>query len=171
GHVRGAFTGADRARLGLFEVAHQGTLFLDEIGEMSLAMQAKLLRILEEGEVHPLGTERGRRVDVRVIAATHRNLEQMVREGKFREDLFYRLNVISIRVPPLRARTDDIPLLVQHFVEKHGQGRRIKVSAEALARLRRYAWPGNVRQLENEVRRAIVLSDDRIEVEHLSTDV
>jgi transcriptional regulator with GAF, ATPase, and Fis domain len=171
GHARGAFTGADRARQGLFEVAHQGTLFLDEIGEMSLAMQAKLLRVLEEGEVRPLGTERGRHVDVRVVAATHRNLEQMVKEGKFREDLFYRLNVISIRVPPLRHRADDIPLLVQHFIEKHGQSRRIKVSADALSRLRRYAWPGNVRQLENEVRRAIVLSDDLIEVQHLSTDV
>jgi transcriptional regulator with GAF, ATPase, and Fis domain len=171
GHARGAFTGADRARPGLFEVAHQGTLFLDEVGEMSLAMQAKLLRVLEDGEVRPLGTERGRRVDVRVIAATHRNLEQLVKAGEFREDLFYRLNVISIRVPPLRQRADDIAVLVQHFIEKHGQGRRIKVSADALLRLRRYAWPGNVRQLENEVRRAIVLSDEVIEAEHLSTDV
>jgi transcriptional regulator with GAF, ATPase, and Fis domain len=171
GHARGAFTGADRARSGLFEVAHQGTLFLDEVGEMSLAMQSKLLRVLEDGEVRPLGTERGRRVDVRVIAATHRNLEQLVKAGEFREDLFYRLHVISIRVPPLRQRADDIPVLVQHFIEKHGQGRRIKVSADALGRLRRYAWPGNVRQLENEVRRAIVLSDYVIEVEHLSTDV
>jgi DNA-binding NtrC family response regulator len=134
-------------------------------------MQAKLLRVLEEGEVRPLGTERGRRVDVRVVAATHRNLDQMVKDGRFREDLFYRLNVISIRVPPLRERVDDIPVLVQHFIEKHAQGRRIRVSSDALARLRRYEWPGNVRQLENEVRRAIVLSDDVIEVEHLSTDV
>jgi transcriptional regulator with GAF, ATPase, and Fis domain len=171
GHTRGAFTGADRARAGLFEVTHQGTLFLDEVGEMSLPMQAKLLRVLEEGEIHPLGTERGRRVDVRVIAATHRNLEQMVREGKFREDLFYRLHVISIRVPPLRERIDDIPLLVHHFIEKHGQHRHIKVSTDALARLRRCTWPGNVRQLENEIRRAIVLSDDLIEPEHLSADV
>jgi transcriptional regulator with PAS, ATPase and Fis domain len=171
GHARGAFTGADRVRPGLFEVAHQGTLFLDEIGEMSLAMQTKLLRVLEEGEVRPLGTDRGHRVDVRVVAATHRNLEQMVKEGTFREDLFYRLNVISIRVPPLRERTDDVPLLVQHFIDKHGQGRRIKVSADALLRLRRYPWPGNVRQLENEVRRALVLSDGLIEAEHLSADV
>jgi len=171
GHARGAFTGADRARPGLFEVAHQGTLFLDEIGEMSLPMQAKLLRVLEEGEVRPLGTDRGHRVDVRVVAATHRNLEQMVKEGTFREDLFYRLNVISIRVPPLRERADDIPLLVQHFIDKHGQGRRIRVSADALLRLRRHPWPGNVRQLENEVRRALVLSDGLIEVEHLSADV
>jgi serine/threonine-protein kinase PknK len=171
GHARGAFTGADRARPGLFELAHQGTLFLDEIGEMGLPMQAKLLRVLEDGEVHPLGAERGRRVDVRVVAATHRNLEQMVKDGKFREDLFYRLNVISIRVPPLRERTDDIPVLVQHFIDKHRQGRRIKVSADALARLRRYPWPGNVRQLENEVRRAIVLSDGLIEPGNLSADV
>ena len=171
GHARGAFTGADRARAGLFEMAHQGTLFLDEVGEMSLPMQAKLLRVLEEGEIRPLGTEKPRKVDVRVIAATHRNLEQMVQGGKFREDLFYRLNVISIRVPPLRERTDDIPLLVQHFIEKHGQGRRAKVSAGALACLRRFAWPGNVRQLENEIRRALVLSDDIIDIEHLSAEV
>jgi transcriptional regulator with GAF, ATPase, and Fis domain len=171
GHARGAFTGADRARAGLFEVAHQGTLFLDEIGEMSLTMQSKLLRVLEESEVRPLGTERPRRVDVRVIAATHKNLEQMVREGKFREDLLYRLKVISLRVPPLRERADDVPLLVQHFIAKHAQGRKMKVSAGALACLRRYGWPGNVRQLENEIRRAIVLSDDVIEVEHLSTEV
>ncbi|HKQ69195.1 MAG TPA: sigma 54-interacting transcriptional regulator, partial [Polyangiaceae bacterium] len=171
GHARGAFTGADRARAGLFEVAHRGTLFLDEIGEMSLPMQAKLLRVLEEGEVHPLGTERSRRVDVRVIAATHRHLEQMVKEGKFREDLFYRLNVISIRIPPLRDRPDDIPVLVHHFIEKHGGGHKRRVSSEALLRLRRYPWPGNVRQLENEVRRAMVLSDDVIDVEHLTTEV
>jgi transcriptional regulator with GAF, ATPase, and Fis domain/serine/threonine protein kinase len=171
GHARGAFTGADRPRAGLFEVAHLGTLFLDEIGEMSLPMQAKLLRVLQEGEIRPLGTEKPRKVDVRVIAATHRNLEQMVRDGKFREDLFYRLNVISIRVPPLRERTDDIPLLVQHFIEKHGGGRRAKISAGALQCLRRFGWPGNVRQLENEVRRAIVLSDELIDVEHLSVDV
>jgi transcriptional regulator with GAF, ATPase, and Fis domain len=171
GHARGAFTGADRPRAGLFEVAHLGTLFLDEIGEMSLPMQAKLLRVLEEGEIRPLGTERPRKVDVRVIAATHRNLEQMVREGKFREDLFYRLNVITLQVPPLRERTDDIPLLVQHFIEKHGGGRRAKISAGALGCLRRFGWPGNVRQLENEVRRAIVLSDEIIDVEHLSAEV
>src|SRR6185369_15418773 len=169
-HARGAFTGADRPRTGLFEMADRGTLFLDEIGEMSLVMQTKLLRVLEEGEVRPLGSERGRKVDVRVVAATHRDLEQMVRDGKFREDLFYRLNVISIRVPPLRERTDDIPLLVLHFIEKHGQGRRAKVSAGALACLRRFAWPGNVRQLENEIRRALVLSDDIIDIEHLSAE-
>jgi transcriptional regulator with GAF, ATPase, and Fis domain len=171
GHARGAFTGADRARAGLFEIAHQGTLFLDEIAEMTISMQTKLLRVLEEGEVRPLGSDRGRRVDVRVIAATHRNLEQMVKAGTFREDLFYRLNVIAIRVPALRERTDDIPLLVQHFLQKHGQGRRIRVSAGALARLRRFGWPGNVRQLENEIRRAIVLSDGIIEAEHLSAEV
>jgi len=171
GHARGAFTGADRARTGLFELAHEGTLFLDEVGAMSLPMQAKLLRVLEEGEVQPLGTERGRRVDVRIIAATHRNLEHMVKDGRFREDLLYRLHVIAIRVPPLRERIDDIPLLVQHFVEKHGGNRAIKVSADALSRLRRFAWPGNVRQLENEVRRAIVLSDGAIDLDHLSIEV
>jgi DNA-binding NtrC family response regulator len=171
GHVRGAFTGADRTRAGLFEIAHEGTLFLDEVGEMSLPMQAKLLRVLEEGDVRPLGSERGHKVDVRVMAATHRNLEQMVKAGQFREDLFYRLNVISIQVPALRERSEDVPLLVHHFVEKHGDGRRIRVSNDALARLCRHAWPGNVRQLENEVRRAIILCDGTIQVENLSPDI
>jgi transcriptional regulator with GAF, ATPase, and Fis domain len=171
GHARGAFTGADRPRAGLFEIAHQGTLFLDEVGEMSLAMQSKLLRVLEEREVRPLGAERGRKVDVRVIAATHRNLDEMVKAGRFREDLFYRLNVISIRVPPLRERVDDVPLLVHHFVEKHGAGRAVRVSAEAMSLLKGYIWPGNVRQLENEIRRALVLSDGVISRTHLSAEV
>jgi transcriptional regulator with GAF, ATPase, and Fis domain len=171
GHVRGAFTGADRGRAGLFEIAHEGTLFLDEVGEMSLPMQAKLLRALEEGEVRPLGSERGRKVDVRIVAATHRNLDQMVKAGQFREDLFYRLNVITIHVPALRDRSDDIPLLVHHFVEKHGDGRHPRVSNDALARLCRYAWPGNVRQLENEIRRAIILCDGAIQVENLSPEI
>jgi serine/threonine-protein kinase PknK len=171
GHVRGAFTGADRPRSGLFEIAHRGTLFLDEIGEMSLAMQSKLLRVLEDGLVNPLGSERGRSVDVRVIAATHRNLEEMVKQGRFREDLWYRLNVISIAVPPLRDRADDIPLLVHHFLEKHLNGRKVRVTADAMKRLQRYGWPGNVRQLENEIRRAIVLCDSSIDAIHLSADV
>jgi transcriptional regulator with GAF, ATPase, and Fis domain len=171
GHARGAFTGADRPRAGLFEIAHRGTLFLDEVGEMSLPMQAKLLRVLEEGVVRPLGAERGRPIDVRVIAATHRNLDEMVKAGRFREDLFYRLNVISVRVPPLRERADDIPLLVHHFIEKHGAGSAPRVSAEAMSMLKGYAWPGNVRQLENEVRRALVLSDGVIGRIHLSAEV
>jgi transcriptional regulator with GAF, ATPase, and Fis domain len=169
GHVRGAFTGATSTRAGLFDVADGGTLFLDEVGEMSPAMQVKLLRVLQEGEVRPVGGERPRKVDVRVICATHRDLEAMVAEGTFREDLFYRLNVVAVRVPPLRERREDIPLLVAHFMEKHGS--RAKIARAALDRLVAYPWPGNIRQLENEVRRAIVLADEHVEVQHLSADV
>ncbi|WP_437580327.1 sigma 54-interacting transcriptional regulator [Sorangium sp. So ce887] len=170
GHVRGAFTGADRPRAGLFEVADRGTLFLDEIGEMSLAMQTKLLRVLEDGLVRPLGSERTRKVDVRVIAATHRDLEALVRARAFREDLFYRLNIITIRVPPLRERATDVPLIVQHLVSKHGRG-PVRVTRGAMERLSAYGWPGNVRQLENEIRRAIVLCDGTIDREHLSPEI
>ncbi|MGK4005645.1 sigma 54-interacting transcriptional regulator [Sorangium sp. So ce1036] len=170
GHVRGAFTGAERPRAGLFEVADQGTLFLDEIGEMSLAMQAKLLRVLEDGLVRPVGSERARRVDVRIIAATHRDLEALVRARAFREDLLYRLNIITIRVPPLRERATDVPLIVQHFIEKHGRA-PIRVTRGAMERLMTYGWPGNVRQLENEIRRAIVLCDGTIERDHLSPEI
>ena len=138
---------------------------------MSLGMQTKLLRVLEDGLVRPLGTERPRKVDVRVIAATHRDLEAMVRERSFREDLFYRLNIISMRVPPLRERASDIPLLVRRLIDKHAGGRTITVSRAAMQRLSTFAWPGNVRQLENEIRRALVLADDVIDREHLSPDV
>jgi transcriptional regulator with GAF, ATPase, and Fis domain/tetratricopeptide (TPR) repeat protein len=171
GHVRGAFTGAVRPRAGLFEVAHGGTLFLDEIAEMSLGMQAKLLRALQDGEIRAVGSETVRRVDVRVIGATHRDLPALVREGKFREDLFYRLNVIGVSVPALRQRGGDVPTLVQHFVKAHAGGRRIRLSRAALDALTAFAWPGNVRQLENEVRRALVLCDETIELEHLSPEV
>jgi serine/threonine-protein kinase PknK len=171
GHVRGAFTGADRPRAGLFEVADRGTLFLDEIGEMSLPMQTKLLRVLEDGMVKPLGSDRARKVDVRVVAATHRDLEAMVKARTFREDLYYRLNIVPLRIPPLRARTSDIPLLVQHFVKAHAKGMDLRLTKAALAKLLSYAWPGNVRQLENEVRRAIVLCDGVIDAEHLSPEV
>jgi transcriptional regulator with GAF, ATPase, and Fis domain len=171
GHARGAFTGASRPRAGLFEVAHGGTLFLDEIGEMSLGMQSKLLRVLEDGEVHAIGSERPRKVDVRVIGATHRDLDALVREGRFRQDLLYRLNVITLRVPSLRERRADIPLLVRHFVSKHAAGRKVSFSSEALERLSSFDWPGNIRQLENEVRRALVLCDERVEVEHLSPEL
>jgi serine/threonine-protein kinase PknK len=172
GHVRGAFTGASSTRAGLFDVADGGTLFLDEIGEMSLGMQAKLLRVLQDGEVRAVGGERARKVDVRVIGATHRDLEAMVAAGKFREDLFYRLNVITLRVPSLRERPEDIPLLVDHFVKKHApEGRSVRVTRAALAKLTTFPWPGNVRQLENEVRRALVLGDGAIDVAELSADV
>jgi transcriptional regulator with GAF, ATPase, and Fis domain len=171
GHVRGAFTGADRPHAGLFDVAHLGTLFLDEIGEMSLGMQAKLLRVLEDGLVRPLGSERSRKVDVRIITATHRDLEAMVREKSFREDLFYRLNIISIRIPPLRERPGDIPLIVHHLIDKHGGGRAVKVTRAAMDRLVSFSWPGNVRRLENEIRRALVLCEDVIDKSHLSAEV
>ena len=163
--MRGAFTGASATRAGLFDVADGGTLFLDEIGEMSLGMQAKLLRALQDGEVRAVGSERTRRVDVRVIGATHRDLEAMVAAGSFREDLFYRLNVVTLRLPPLRERPDDIPVLVEHFATKHGAGRAVKrITRAAMAKL--IALPlahGNVRQLENEVRRALVLAEGAID--------
>jgi transcriptional regulator with GAF, ATPase, and Fis domain/tetratricopeptide (TPR) repeat protein len=171
GHVKGAFTGASTTRAGLFDVADGGTLFLDEIGEMSLAMQAKLLRVLQDGEVRAVGGERPRKVDVRVIAATHRDLGTMVAAGTFREDLFYRLNVVTLRVPPLRERPEDIPLLVAHFVKKHAPQRDAKVARTAMAKLTSFPWPGNVRQLENEIRRALVMSDGVIDVGELSPDV
>lgn len=171
GHVRGAFTGADRPRAGLFDAASGGTLFLDEIGEMPLAMQSKLLRVLQDGEVKPVGSERTHKVDVRVIAATHRDLQQMVNDGRFREDLFYRLNVISIHVPSLRERSGDIEGLVRHFIRVHAPGRQVSLSPEALAALVKYSWPGNIRQLENEVQRFLVVADDRVDAAHLSAAV
>ncbi|HEX8795702.1 MAG TPA: sigma 54-interacting transcriptional regulator [Polyangiaceae bacterium] len=171
GHVRGAFTGASATRAGLFDVADGGTLFLDEIGEMSLGMQSKLLRVLQDGEVRAVGSERARKVDVRVIGATHRDLAAMVAAGAFRQDLLYRLDVVTLRVPPLRERPEDIPLLVEHFVKKHAPDRKVKLTRPALAKLATFPWPGNVRQLENEVRRALVMSDGVVDVTELSADV
>jgi transcriptional regulator with GAF, ATPase, and Fis domain len=170
GHVKGAFTGADRTRAGLFEVANGGTLFLDEIGEMSPTMQAKLLRVLQDGEVRPLGDQRSRKVDVRVIAATHRDLAEMVRSGRFREDLYYRLAVMVIPVPALRQRREDLPPLVAHFVEKHAR-RAIGVERKAMARLVAHSWPGNVRELENEIMRACVLAEGAVREDDLSPAV
>ncbi|MBN1655316.1 MAG: sigma 54-interacting transcriptional regulator [Deltaproteobacteria bacterium] len=167
GHVRGAFTGADRRRLGLFEIADGGTLFLDEIGDMSLGMQSRLLRALEEGQVRPVGGERTRRIDVRVLAATHRKLERMVADKSFRDDLYYRLAVVSIVIPPLRDRSEDIPALVAYFIAKHAKQRAVGIDRRALDYLSRRSWPGNVRQLENAIRRALVLSDEVIREEHL----
>jgi len=161
GHERGAFTGASSRRDGRFALADQGTIFLDEVGELPLDLQAKLLRVLQEGEFEPLGANRTRKVDVRVIAATNRDLGAMVREGKFREDLFFRLNVFPLRVPPLRERRPDIALLARAFVERFAQrmGRRIDpLHADDVRRLQEYAWPGNVRELQNVVERAIILS-------------
>ena len=161
GHVRGAFTGATMTKRGKFALADGGSIFLDEIGTMSPAVQSKLLRVLQEREFEPLGAERTQRVDVRVIAATNRDLKQMVSDGKFQEDLYYRLNVIPIEIAPLRERREDIPILVEHFVEKHRQrtGKKIdRVDEGVTAALERYDWPGNVRELENTIERAVVLT-------------
>jgi DNA-binding NtrC family response regulator len=161
GHVRGAFTGATATKKGKFALADGGTIFLDEIGTMTPTLQSKLLRVLQEREIEPLGSERTEKIDVRVIAATNRDLRQMVSDGKFQEDLFYRLNVIPIEIPPLRERRDDIPALVEHFLRKHAQrtGRRVeRIDEGVLAALQQYDWPGNVRELENTIERAVVLS-------------
>jgi two-component system nitrogen regulation response regulator GlnG len=159
GHERGAFTDAKERRLGKFELAHGGTLYLDEIGDMPLELQTKLLRGLQERIIERLGGREPIPIDVRVLAATNRDLELLMREGRFREDLFYRLNVVTINLPPLRERRRDIPLLVEHFLAKYAEelGER-GVAGEALDRLVGYGWPGNVRELENVVQRAMVLA-------------
>ncbi len=162
GHEKGAFTGAHARRVGRFELADGGTIFLDEIGDLPLGLQAKLLRVLQEGEFERLGSSTTRKVDVRVIAATNRDLESAMAQGDFREDLYYRLNVFPLKSPPLRERAGDIPLLVQHFINKHNAklGKQIKrVPASAMAKLQAYPWPGNVRELENVIERAMILSD------------
>ena len=161
GHVRGAFTGALNSKKGKFALADGGTIFLDEIGTMAAPLQSKLLRVLQEREFEPLGSERSQKVDVRVIAATNRDLRQMVSSGQFQEDLYYRLNVIPVHIPPLRERREDIPLLVEHFVKKHAQraGKRIGgLEPGVLDALQSADWPGNVRELENTIERAVVLS-------------
>jgi DNA-binding NtrC family response regulator len=159
GYVKGAFTGAQHSKMGLLEAAHEGTLFLDEIGDMPVDMQAKLLRVLQEKEVKPVGSTDRRPIDVRVIAATNRNLEGAIKEGRFRQDLYFRLNVVQIKLPPLRERKTDIVLLVNSFLEKFSDAKRTvrTISEEALRRLMAYDWPGNVRELENAVERAVAL--------------
>jgi two-component system response regulator AtoC len=175
GYEKGAFTDAKKEKRGSFEMAHQGTIFLDEVGEMSLAAQVKFLRVLQEGEMKRLGSELPIKVDVRVIAATIKDLAKAVTEGKFREDLFYRLNVMPIHLPPLRERKEDIPLLVDHFIAKYNDQHHLAtegISEEALARLLEYSWPGNVRELENAIERAMILSQGkRIEAECLPSEV
>jgi DNA-binding NtrC family response regulator len=175
GHVRGAFTGAVGNRQGRLEQAHKGTVFLDEVGTMSSALQMKLLRVLQEREFERVGDSHTTKVDVRVIAATNSDLARMVAEGQFREDLFYRLNVIPVHLPPLRERKEDIPLLVQHFLAilRNGAPTSLTVSQEAMRRLMSFSWPGNVRQLENAVERAVALSAGRtqIDVGDLPTEV
>ena len=164
GHVRGAFTGAFQNRIGRFEQAQGGTLFLDEIGELPIDLQAKLLRVLQEREVQRLGSSETIKVDIRVVAATNCDLPRRIEEGKFREDLYYRLNVVPLEMPPLRNRREDVPMLAAHFVEKICRAESIPLkmlTREALERLCAYSWPGNVRQLENVVEMAIALSEDR----------
>jgi NtrC-family two-component system response regulator AlgB len=166
GHVRGAFTGAVKDRQGRFEVADGGTVFLDEVGEIPPSVQVKLLRFLQSKEFERVGETATRRVDVRVIAATNRDLEAAVERGAFREDLFYRLNAVRLKIPPLRERVEDIPLLVQHFLKKFGSAS--EVSAEALLALQGYVWKGNVRELENVIERAVILArGGQIELQHL----
>jgi transcriptional regulator with PAS, ATPase and Fis domain len=162
GHVKGAFTGAIATRPGRFQAAHGGTLFLDEIGEMPLHLQVKILRALQERQVTKVGDNKPDNVDIRVLAATHRNLEQMVRDQTFREDLFYRLNVVQLHLPPLRERGEDVVVLASYLLEKFGVefDKKLKgFSPKALTAIRRYTWPGNVRQLENRLKRAVVLCD------------
>jgi two-component system response regulator HydG len=160
GHVKGAFTGAQRDQKGLFDAADGGTIFLDEIGDIPMATQVRLLRVLQEGEIKRVGAADSVRVDVRVIAATHRDLPKLVKSGKFREDLFYRLNVINIPLPPLRERVDDVPLLAHHFLRRYADrlGKKVRtLAADAIELLCGYRWPGNVRELENAIERAVVL--------------
>ena len=168
GHAKGAFTDATHRRKGLFEAADGGTLFLDEIGELHLSLQAKLLRALQEHEIRPVGATERVRVDVRIVAATNRDLESMLGAGSFRQDLYFRLNTVQITVPPLRQRTDDIPLLVQAFLEKYREPEsQIAVSDAAMKYLQAYHWPGNVRELENAVMRGLALcSGSLIEPQH-----
>ena len=158
GHEKGAFTDARKERRGRFELAHGGTLFLDDIDDMPLGVQVKLLRVLQERKVERLGSEESKDIDIRVVVATKVSLRELVREGRFREDLFYRVHVVPIELPPLRERRGDVPLLVQHLCERHGAGRSYDVSRSTMGTLERYPWPGNVRELENAVQRAIALA-------------
>jgi transcriptional regulator with GAF, ATPase, and Fis domain len=174
GYVRGAFTGANADKMGLFEAADGGTLFLDEVGDMDLDLQTKMLRVLQDGVLRRVGSKEFKRVDVRIISATNRDLLGIIKDGRFREDLYYRLNVINIVLPPLRERKEDVPLLVEHFLQREakqsGQPPRA-ITNEALDVLLRYDWPGNVREIENEIMRACALSQESIKPEHLSKNV
>jgi len=171
GHVRGSFTGAVTTKPGLFEVADGGTVFLDEVGNISLSIQAKLLRVLQEREFTPVGGTKSKKVDIRLIAATNKELEKMIKEETFREDLYYRLNIVPIYLPTLKERQEDIPLLAVHFLKKYTEemGKTIKAfTPEAMEKLMKYPWPGNVRELENVIERTVVMTDDEmVRVEHL----
>jgi formate hydrogenlyase transcriptional activator len=165
GHEKGAFTGAIAQKVGRFEIADKGTLFLDEVGDIPLALQPKLLRVLQEQEFERLGSTRTHQVDVRLVAATNRDLTKMVKRGEFRIDLYYRLNVFPVTLPPLRERCEDIPLLVAHFVDTYSRrmGKEIgEIPAETLSALRSYQWPGNIRELQNMIERAVILSNDGV---------
>lgn len=170
GYTKGAFTGADSNRLGFFQAANGGTIFLDEIGNASKAVQSRLLRVLQEKEVVKVGAQKAEKIDVRIITATNSNLKEMISNDAFREDLYYRLTVVEIDVPPLRDRKEDISLLVDRFLFKYGveyKDRFVKISPEAYAILQRYDWPGNIRELENVIQRAVIMCDKEIRVEHL----
>jgi DNA-binding NtrC family response regulator len=172
GHVRGAFTGAHASKRGLFDKANGGTLFLDEIGDMGLGLQSKLLRVLQDGEIRPVGGNQSAKVDVRIVTATNKDLDVEMKEGRFREDLYYRLNVIPIHIPPLRDRPDDIPPLVDAFVRKHSPERRRTISPAAMERLKVCGWKGNARELENVIERALALSDSaELGVEDLPLEI
>jgi two-component system nitrogen regulation response regulator NtrX len=174
GHEKGAFTGASGGKRGLFEVAHRGTIFLDEVADLSLAAQAKILRVLQNGEIQKVGSEKILQVDVRVLSGTHKDLRQAVAEGRFREDLYYRLNVVPIRVPSLRERADDIPLLVSFFANRIYEKHNLKPKAiedEVVWELQRYAWPGNVRELQNVLERILIMSGDRVSIRDLPEEL
>jgi transcriptional regulator with GAF, ATPase, and Fis domain len=173
GHKRGSFTGAFADRPGHFAAADGGTVFLDEIGDMPLAMQAKLLRVLQDGEVRPVGSNKVLKVDVRILAASNKDLRAMCRAGTFREDLYFRLAVVTVQLPPLRERKGDVRHLARFFLESVGRemGRQVEIAPEALALLERWRWPGNVRELENEIRRAVALTRGRIGPEDLSPPI
>jgi two-component system response regulator AtoC len=175
GHEKGAFTGAEKKKIGRFEMAHRGTLFLDEIGEMPRELQVKMLRAIEGYRFMRIGGMEEIDVDVRLIAATNRDLKSAVETGQFREDLFYRLNVVTIKLPPLRERKEDIPLLISHFIEKHKKevkGKALEISERVLQAMMKYPWPGNVRELENCILRAVLLArSNRIEFDDLSPEV
>ncbi len=171
GHRKGAFTGADAHKIGLFEAADGGTIFLDEIGDITPKLQAELLRVLDSGEVRPVGGTTAKKVDVRLIAATNKNLEDGIKQGWFREDLYYRLNVFTITTPPLRSRVESIPLLAQHFLEKAGaklNKKIVSIEMRAIKAMSHYPWSGNIREMQNVIERAAVLTlDDTIRLEHL----
>ncbi len=165
GHERGSFTGATVRKDGRFLVAHHGTVFLDEIGELTLPIQAKILRVLQAREFEPVGSNRTQKVDVRIITATNRDLEKMVREGRFRDDLYYRLNVFPLVLPPLRERLEDLPVLADFFLKKYGEKNRrgvITLAPEALQAFRRYSWPGNIRELENVIERGVIVCQGNV---------